>query len=162
MSAPRQRSLHFVNISQPAVGDARSAQQQARSHSAREAHARARRLQVEKYQRHSAVQQAEGSRLDCQDVAMEILPKGPFLAMSSNAEDLERGLADIFSPVNQLVSNCKDPFSCSAISLTPTDHFLLDHCECSCSAARGGVKSQAEIPLLITCCRRESRPPGNE
>lgn len=144
MSAPRQRSLHFVNISYPAPGDARSARRQARSHSAREVHARTRRAEAAKHRAQGAAQQQTGgSGVNYEDGVVGMVVQDHSRPTSSNTGVAGTELfAVMTSPLSSLASHRKDPFACCAMPLTPVDHFLLDYCEWACYG-RGGVKSPA-------------------
>ena len=150
MSYPRQLNLHFVNISSPVTGDAKSSRQQARSHSAREVHAQRRRLRVVNYRPYSAAQEAGSSGVERHDVVVKMLSKDHSLATSSKTWDPGRGLAALFSPLSQLVSDRRDPFACCAMTLTPIDHFLLDHCKYT-RGANGAAKNCWDKSSSINC-----------
>lgn len=94
--------FQFVNVSNPTQPVSSKSRKSTQSHVMRQAHARKRRLQIQKYQDESVIC---GTR---QDLAIfkAVLP----------------------SPLSQGFTNSEDPFSSLAQPLKPEEYFLLDHC----------------------------------
>lgn len=94
---------------------------QARSHSARETHARARRFRMKEY----ASQKTEmcGKELTFYNEYDACMP-------SYSGEGVELTSKALPDPINPLSSHRRDPFTCLIKPLTSIENFLLDYCEC--------------------------------
>ena len=123
MASLHRQKIHFVNVamSEPVEGSTGSrgstrgaatlgiqhTQRQARSHAARETHARTRRLRM-----------------------IEHLRLGQSREPALGGSEQTSQKVQVSSPVGILPSSRKDPFMSFARPLTPIEHFLLDYCKC--------------------------------
>ena len=112
------RPVQFINLSNPAAGLPSSSQRQSRSHAAREAHAKARRLRTAKYQASRRRQHDQGGTAQIE----------ARYALASPKLAREPSSFVISSPLSLLGSARTDPFSSYSTMLTHVDYFLLDHC----------------------------------
>lgn len=119
MSDGVQRRIQFINLSS-SIREERAVRRQARSHSARETHARARRLRTVNYR------SSDNVRQDGRDIAVH--DEDDSTTISSTGKSAERARAVFFSPVSLLASDRTDPFACYTRPFTPIEHFLLDYC----------------------------------
>lgn len=131
MSSDVQRRIHFINVSNPSVGGVSNARRQARTHSARETHARARRLRVVNYRsRNTDTEQHPHDPRGCNE---ETATKRDLEDASRTILSTERSTKgqkdDLLSPLNPLPLHAIGQLACFAMSFTPTEYFLLDHCE---------------------------------
>ena len=97
MKMPRQ--FQFVAVSNPTGPVPSESRKLSHAHVTREAHAKARRLRVQKYRNEM---------------------------MQSRTEPLVD--AETPSPLVRIPKRCESLFSASAPSLSSQEHFLLDHC----------------------------------
>jgi len=123
MASLHRQKIHFVNVamSEPVEGSTgsggstrdaatlgiRHTQRQARSHAARETHARTRRLRM-----------------------IEHLRLGQSREPALGGSEQTSQKVQVSSPVGILPSSRKDPFMSFARPLSPMEHFLLDYCKC--------------------------------
>ncbi|KAH8898423.1 hypothetical protein GQ53DRAFT_837332 [Thozetella sp. PMI_491] len=140
MSNSTPRKLHFINTSNPTAGDARSARRLARSHSAREVHARERRLRLAKYSTDGTKEKSgdPGGHESTIPVAGQTRDAGQ--GAPPAPRDPEDGGASLSAPVSLLGADRRDPFASSARPLTPVEHFLVDH------------YVRVVVPYMNDCC----------
>jgi len=96
------RQFQFVTVSNPTEPAWTEARKSIHSHVMRQAHAKKRRLQTQRYQNESVI--------------------------CGTKQDLTIFKSVLSSPLSQVFTNSKDPFSSLARSLTSDEYFLLDHC----------------------------------
>ncbi|KUJ19433.1 uncharacterized protein LY89DRAFT_731831 [Mollisia scopiformis] len=122
MSGSMQPKIQFINLSSAATGKTKetttAARRQARSHSARETHARARRLRAMNYQLQTAKQGVRESLVNDGDKSYTTTSVG------RSAESDAKILSD---PVSLLAPDRRDPFSSFVKPFTPIENFLLDY-----------------------------------
>ncbi len=110
-----QRKIRFINVAEPSARfgqNEKRHERQARSHAAREGHARTRRLRM---LNHLA---------STESAVPSLLPQGEAPPEADN----EMHALILSSPVGLLSADRSDPFSTLAMSLRPFEYFLLDHC----------------------------------
>lgn len=96
------RQFQFVTVSNPTEPASSESRKSAHSHVMRQTHAKKRRLRTQKYQNDSVVR--------------------------GKKQDLTIFISVLSSPMSQVFTNSKDPFSSLARPLTSEEYFLLNHC----------------------------------
>lgn len=96
------RQFQFVTVSNPTEPASSESRKLNHSHVMRQAHAKKRRLQTQRYQNESII--------------------------CGTKQDLTIFKSVLSSPLSHVFTNSKDPFSSLARPLTSEEYFLLDHC----------------------------------
>lgn len=115
-SASRKR-IHFITVDDPGKTSSAQARKASKSHAAREAHAKARRLRMQEYQSQNDVPGKNGSS----DTI-----NAPLVQSGGGQGPWKPTLVELAS------YGYRDPLPVLDRPMTDQEHFLFHHCECGC------------------------------
>ena len=114
--------IEFIHVFNPHAGLSSPYQERTRSHAAREAHARVRRLRMAKYQARGRFNQKPIASTADEHGISEVISGQLQATVPHDTHEL------MPSPRDLVTSDCRDPFASSARILGRVEHFLLGHC----------------------------------